>query len=155
MIEFNIDFGEFENEVSDLSKDIQTIGDIFLDEMGLKGDYEISLSLVDDIEIQSLNNQYRGIDRSTDVLSFPMMDADELQNILPDKIPLLLGDIILSIPTAKEQALEYGHSFKREVCFLICHSLLHLVGYDHMERDERMLMESMQSKIMDRAGIIR
>lgn len=155
MIEFNIDFGEFQNDVVEISKDIQKIGDIFLDEMRLKGDYEVSLSLVDNIEIQSLNNQYRGIDRSTDVLSFPMMDFEELQNILPNNIPLLLGDIILSIPTAKAQALEYGHSFKREVCFLICHSLLHLAGYDHMDNDERMIMESMQSKIMDRSGIIR
>src|SRR5690554_3327176 len=88
-------------------------------------DYEVSVSLVDNIEIRELNRDYRGVDRETDVLSFPMEDDFGLD--LP-----LLGDIIISVEKALEQSQDYGHSLERELAYLTAHSMFHLMGYDHM-----------------------
>lgn len=89
-------------------------------------DAEISVTFVDNEKIHALNKEYRGVDRPTDVLSFPMEDED-----FDDGECAVLGDIVLSPEQAAKQAAEYGHSFEREVCFLTVHSMLHLLGYDH------------------------
>lgn len=154
MLEFNVDPGDFENDIEGMLSDIFRIGEIFLENQKLKGDHEVSLSFVDDEEMRMINKEYRGKDSSTDVLSFPLLDPERIdEESQIEGIPVLLGDIIISFPRAKEQALEYGHSLRREICFLICHSLLHLVGYDHLEDDERSRMESRQKEIMEKAGI--
>lgn len=127
---------------------------------------EVNLTLTDNAGIQAINKEYRQIDRPTDVLSFPMLSyetpgdfsflSDENEDDFnPDTGEVMLGDIIISVDKVKEQALEYGHSEKREFAFLITHSMLHLFGYDHMETDEAAVMEEHQRKILDALGITR
>lgn len=111
--------------------------------------FELSLTLCDNEYIRAVNAEYRGADRPTDVLSFPMMDFDT------PEVTVLLGDVIISYEKAVAQAEEYGHSVKRELCFLCCHSALHLLGYDHETDEERALMEAKQKEILERLGIKR
>lgn len=102
-------------------------------------------------EIHELNKNYRGIDRPTDVISFALEDSDdfELEGVR------VLGDIYVCIDKMKEQALEYGHSEKRELSFLVCHGLLHLLGYDHMKKEDEVIMFGKQDKILETVGITR
>lgn len=127
---------------------------------------EINLTITNNEGIHELNRQYRNVDRPTDVLSFPLVDypkpcnfelaeANEEDYFNPDTGELMLGDIVLSVEKIKEQAQEFGHSVVREYSFLIVHSMLHLFGFDHMEEDERIVMEAKQKEIMDRMGIMR
>lgn len=115
-------------------------------------DVEVSLTLVDKDEIHSLNRDYRGVDRPTDVLSFPMDDE-----IFPgeEDVDLILGDIVICLDIAKAQAEEYGHSLDRELSYLICHSTLHLLGYDHMEEDEKAIMRGKEKEIMKNLGVFK
>lgn len=108
---------------------------------GKKGKIRVSLLVTDNDNIRQLNKQYREIDKATDVLSFP---SDE---------PEFLGDIAISLPRAKKQAEEYNHSVEREVAFLVAHSMLHLFGYDHMEKSEEEVMRQKQREIMKEAGL--
>ena len=117
-------------------------------------DAEVSVTLVDNARIRELNSEYRDIDRETDVLSFPMGDEDGFE-VDPDTDAVLLGDIVLSLEKAQAQAEEYGHSFKREVAFLITHSLFHLLGYDHMTPEEEAEMFAKQEKVLEKLGITR
>ena len=112
---------------------------------------ELSITLTDDKNIHVLNKKYRGIDRSTDVLSFAFRESDEPEIIGADFE--ILGDVIISLERAKVQAEEFGHSFLREVIFLEVHGLLHLLGYDHIADDERQEMEAEQRFIMTKLGI--
>ncbi|NLN55828.1 MAG: rRNA maturation RNase YbeY [Clostridiales bacterium] len=115
-----------------------------------KTSFEVSLTLCDNAYIKELNAEYRGIDRETDVLSFPICDFD-----IP-KGPKTLGDIVISIEKATSQAEEYGHSLKRELCFLCVHSTLHLLGINHEDDEEsRKKMEDMQEEILNSLGIVR
>ena len=128
-------------------------------------DAEVSVSFVDNKEIRQLNKLYRNKDKSTDVLSFPMVDyeipgefdfleeRDDCFN--PETGELVLGDIVISKEKVISQAEEYGHSIEREYAFLIAHSMLHLFGYDHMEEDERIVMETKQKEILERLQILR
>ncbi len=126
---------------------------------------QVELLLTTDEEIHAMNREHRGIDRATDVLSFPMLDLKtpgDLSGVenMPDAFDpesgeLMLGDIVISKDKVIAQAEEYGHSVKREYAFLIAHSMLHLLGYDHMHEDERLLMEQRQREIMEKAGIPR
>jgi probable rRNA maturation factor len=111
---------------------------------------EISFSLVIPEEIQELNAEYRNIDKETDVLSFPMLEFPEDEDMLTYEtgIPVMLGDIVISTKRAAEQAEEYGHSLEREICYLSVHSVLHLLGYDHMEEDEKRVMRAREKAIM-------
>jgi probable rRNA maturation factor len=116
---------------------------------------EVSVSFTDNAGIWELNKKFRGIDRPTDVLSFPLFDYDgESEEPPVDELMGMLGDIVLSLEQAKVQAEEYGHSFEREVAFLTVHSMLHLLGYDHEtgEEDEAD-MRRRQSEIMERMGL--
>lgn len=126
---------------------------------------EVSLLLVTAEDIQEINREHRGIDASTDVLSFPLIsypspgefeevETDE-DNFNPDTGEALLGDIVLCIDKVKEQARNFGHSEKREYAFLILHSILHLLGYDHITQQESELMEDKQNKILGQMGILR
>ncbi len=111
--------------------------------------FEVTVTICDDETIHALNKEHRGVDRPTDVLSFPFYDFD-----MPEVLTLL-GDIVISRDTAYRQADEYGHSPKREFCFLAAHSALHLLGYDHETDGEREEMEQKQREILDRLGIKR
>ena len=125
---------------------------------------EVSLSFVGEEEIRSLNKQYRDTDKVTDVLSFPSVDnpsrgvidiAEHGADLNPETWLLNLGDIIICLPRAKQQAKEYGHSIKREVAFLALHSLLHLLGYDHMNEQDEAQMNELQNKVLDKLNIKR
>ena len=116
---------------------------------------EVSVTFVDNAEIRDLNKKFRSIDKATDVLSFPLFDYEgESEEPPVDEMLGMLGDIVLSLERAADQANEYGHSFEREVAFLTVHSMLHLLGYDHEtgEEDEAD-MRRRQSEIMDLMGL--
>ncbi len=116
---------------------------------------EVSVTFTDNNGIHSLNKKFRGVDRPTDVLSFPLFDyAGESEEPAVDELIGMLGDIVLSLEQAQAQAREYGHSFAREVAFLTVHSMLHLLGYDHETSDEDEAdMRRRQSEIMERMGL--
>ena len=116
---------------------------------------EVSVTFVDNEEIHELNKKFRGVDRPTDVLSFPLFDYDGTSEEPPvDEMLGMLGDIVLSLEKAEEQAREFGHSFEREVAFLTVHSMLHLLGYDHETGDEDDAdMRRRQSEIVDGMGL--
>ena len=115
---------------------------------------EVSLMFTDDETIHEMNLEYRGIDRPTDVLSFALEEGEE-EEIYGGPEENLLGDIIISVETAVRQAEEYGHSVKREMAFLALHGMLHLLGYDHMEEEERQEMRAQEEAILASLGITR
>ena len=128
---------------------------------------EISMLFVDNEEIREINNDTRGIDRATDVLSFPMLDYEdkkvfkemykdkEFNETFMDGEELVLGDIVLSLERALEQSEEYNHSFTREACYLVVHSVLHLLGYDHMEDEDKKVMRKREEEILGKLDITR
>ena len=115
---------------------------------------EVSLMFTDDETIHEMNREYRGIDRPTDVLSFALEEGEE-EEIYGGPEENLLGDIIISVETAIRQAEEYGHSVEREMAFLALHGMLHLLGYDHMEEEERQEMRAQEEAILASLGITR
>lgn len=114
---------------------------------------EISVTFVDMDEIHELNRQYRSVDRPTDVLSFPQFE--DMENDLPEQGEICLGDVVICKEKACEQACEFGHSFEREIVYLFVHSVLHLMGYDHMEEAEKREMRMREEEIMAHLGIER
>lgn len=137
---------EISEQINDIIEDV--IREILLDELDSL-DYEISISFVDNDEIQLLNSQYRNIDRDTDVLSFPM---DQEFDIPGNSI---LGDIIISMEKAVEQAQEFSHPLEREIAYLTAHSVYHLLGYDHMQEEEKKEMREKEKYIMKKLKIFK
>lgn len=142
------------------------VAEAVLEAEGCPCEAQVNVLLTDNEGIHEFNREYRGIDRETDVLSFPNLEfsregAFELDKRAradcfdPDSGELILGDIILSVDRVREQAENYGHSTKREFAFLIAHSMLHLCGYDHMEEAEAKRMEEKQEAILNQLGITR
>lgn len=128
---------------------------------GCDFDAQVSVTICDDEEIHRINKEQRDIDKPTDVLSFPMLFFDENGDIIDSDYDMdgdfvILGDIVISAERAMEQAEEYGHSFKREMAFLTVHSMLHLLGYDHVtsEEDEKVMFQR-QEEILSKIGITR
>ena len=118
----------------------------------------ITITLANPDYIRKINKQYRGIDKATDVLSFPMFEKDELDRKIEEKDFLpedVLGDIIISIPRVKEQAIEYNHSFERELAYMVVHGFYHLMGYDHMEETEKKEMRKKEDEVLNKLGITR
>ncbi|MFY9177253.1 MAG: rRNA maturation RNase YbeY [Caldicoprobacterales bacterium] len=125
----------------------------------------VDITLVDNHYIKEINLEYRGIDDATDVLSFPMLNLKAGQKDIdvqlfindtdPDTGAIILGDIIVSMERVKEQAEEYGHSFERELGFLIVHGMLHLLGYDHIEKNDRDLMRSREETVLEALNLTR
>ncbi len=122
---------------------------------------EISVMFVDNAEIRVLNSRHRDIDRATDVLSFPLFEYDENGDIIEDELDfnpngeMILGDIVISLERAAEQAEEYGHSFQREIGFLTVHSMLHLFGFDHMTPEDEEEMFEYQKEILEEMKLTR
>lgn len=115
----------------------------------LTADAILSVSFVDNEFIHKMNREYRGVDRPTDVISFAFLDGEENKDeILHGNLPVSLGDIYISVDKAKEQAKEYGHSLNRELSFLFVHGLLHLLGYDHMTKEDEEIMFKLQDEIL-------
>lgn len=115
--------------------------------LGLDGNYFADITIVDNKKIHEINKEYRGVDRPTDVISFAFLDD---KNEVPaiDGSPICLGEIIISYEKAEEQAKEYGHSLLREMSFLFVHGLLHLLGYDHMKKEDEIKMFNLQDEIL-------
>lgn len=127
-----------------------------LENENFKKDAEVSVSFVDNETIHKLNLEYRGKDKPTDVLSFPMTDGEEDGEIDLSTGAVMLGDIIISAEKAMEQANEYGHGIEREICFLAVHSTLHLLGYDHeTSEDDEKYMNQTQEAILQKIGLTR
>lgn len=125
-------------------------------EEGYTGDFEVSLTFTDNAGIRQINKEYRGIDRETDVLSFPMTGEGEEFTVDPETDSFNLGDIVISLEKAAAQAEEYGHSFQREVAFLTVHSMLHLLGYDHeRSEEEEKEMFGKQDIVLEAMGLER
>mgnify|MGYP000870734715 CR=1 FL=1 len=155
-----------QSKTEDLQGFFEEVLDKTLKFLNLQTQVEVSLLLVDNDEIQNLNRDYRGIDNETDVLSFPMLDLDpsgrevwleELENgITADDQQVVLGDIVISVEKAEEQAEEYGHGLKRELGFLMVHGVLHLLGYDHEKSEsEEQTMNAIQEAILEELSLPR
>jgi len=138
-----------------------------LNDQGVQLEAEISVLFVDNSAIREMNREYREIDRETDVLSFPMIEYEEGKTFQDqylnhkfgpeffDGDALLLGDVVLSMEKASEQAREYGHTLKREICYLTVHSILHLLGYDHMTDEDKVKMREVEERILTALDIPR
>lgn len=151
----NIDFvfdNEVENFENNYEQDFTAIIEQALKTLGIEDDVEVSCVLVDDERIHEINREYRHIDRSTDVISFTMEDNDQFY---VEGMPRTLGDIFISVDHAKKQAEEYGHSLRREMCFLFTHGILHLLGYDHMTDEQEKEMFGLQDQILGALSIER
>ena len=132
---------------------MQEAGDFLMGEEGIDTDRaEISLTLVEPEEIKSLNAEYRNVDSVTDVLSYPQFEDKEQ---MPSEGELCLGDVVICVERAQQQAEEYGHSFEREMVYLLVHSLLHLLGYDHMDDDEKAIMREKEEHVMEHVDLRR
>lgn len=151
----------------DLENKIEDIIEYTLKEEGVNIPFEISIIFIDNKEIRKINKEQRDIDKATDVLSFPMLDYEDgkiFKEMYLDyefdfcdlnEGNLVLGDMALSLEKAAEQAEEYGHSFIREVMYLVVHSILHLLGYDHMEEKDKVLMRKREEEILNKFNINR
>ena len=118
----------------------------------------ITITLTNSEIIKEINREYRNIDNATDVLSFPMFEKDELEAKLKSnlfKYEEVLGDIVISIPKVEEQAKEYGHSFERELSYMVVHGFYHLMGYDHIKEEDKKEMRPKEDKILNKLKIVR
>lgn len=161
MIDIIIENEQEKEEVTEeVTKAINNVCEAVLKEEECDFDAQISITLVDNESIREINKEQRDIDRATDVLSFPMLEFDEEGNADGDYEMdgefVMLGDIVISMERAREQSIEYGHSFLREIAFLTAHSMLHLLGYDHVDdaKGEKIMCEK-QEKILNLLGITR
>lgn len=145
-----------EVEISNLTEEkvdeelIKLVVNATSDKLGVK-DSIVSVTFIDNAEIHKINKEYRGVDRETDVISFAFLEDETDPEMDIDN----LGEIYISLEKAHSQAKEYGHSFKRELSFLLVHGLLHLLGYDHMTQEEEKEMFSLQEEILSSLNINR
>ena len=149
------------NMNNSLIKLIEEVIDYALKSEKLVLDYEVSIIFIDNEKIREINKKFRNIDKETDVLSFPMLEYpkgkvykdiyihSKLEDSFFDEGKLVLGDIAISLEKALEQSEEFGHSFERETVYLTVHSILHLLGYDHMEEDEKNIMRKKEEEILN------
>ena len=140
-----------------LKQKITEIFEIALKETHNKNNIVIDVTIVGRNTIRELNKEHRNVDRVTDVLSFPLLENEELKSELmhDESIQTELGDIVICKSRAIEQAKEYGHSVERELCFLALHGFLHVLGYDHMQKEDEMIMFPLQDKILNKAHMER
>lgn len=124
----------------------------FKEEKLEKLNFYISVTLTSKAKIHILNKEYRNVDKPTDVLSFPIFEKQELEDIIQNKkiniIPEVLGDIVISIEKVEEQAKEYGHSFERELSYMLVHGFYHIIGYDHIKEEDKAIMRPKEEKIL-------
>lgn len=147
------DIKKLPNEEKLIKKVIETV----LKEEDIIQELEIYVTLTNNESIHKTNLEQRNVDRPTDVLSFPMFEREEIHFLKENnkQEPTILGDIIVSIEKVKEQAEEYGHSFERELAYLVTHGMLHLLGYDHMIEDEKAQMRKREEEILGLLEITR
>ncbi len=145
---------EFENRMDPSFSSYQEEYRLIMEEafslLSIKENYEVDVSLVDEETIHQINRDYRNVDRVTDVISFAFNDDKSAEGLILDpEIPHMLGEIFICVPRALAQAKEIGNTPEREMCFLFCHGLLHLLGYDHMKEEDAKIMFPLQDKILD------
>lgn len=151
----------FEDETESVSEDIiELVQEVLMHAAKMEecnGEPEVSVTFMNDEEIRQINAQYRGKDSATDVISFALeeMDEGEVAVIQQEGMPVVLGDILISVETAERQAGEYGHDLRREIGFLALHGFLHLLGYDHMTEEDERLMFGRQDAILSSLGLER
>lgn len=136
----------------------KVITECFAEEKMTDSKLIITITLTTPKEIRKINNEYRNIDRATDVLSFPMFEKEEIDLKIKNKDFAhedVLGDIIISIEKVEEQAKEYGHSFERELSYMLVHGFYHLMGYDHIEEEDKVVMRPKEEKILNKLKIVR
>jgi probable rRNA maturation factor len=129
-----------------------------LKEEGIKHDVDVYITLTNNEEIRKINKEYRNIDKPTDVLSFPMYEKEEIRTLKKakeDDVEEILGDIVISVSKVIAQAKEYGHSYERELAYLTTHGMLHLLGYDHMEEEEKEEMREHEEAVLRKLNISR
>jgi probable rRNA maturation factor len=155
------------NVKDELEEIIRRVIDFALKEECVEAEYEVSVILVDNEEIRKINSEFRHIDRETDVLSFPMLEyptgkvfkevfrEEQFDETNLDDGYLVLGDMVLSLEKVDEQSQEYGHSFDRELAYLTVHSILHLLGYDHMKEEEKNEMRQIEENILKKLHFVR
>ncbi len=153
----HIDFHDETNTIKEEYVDmLHRLLSFAAEQENITSEAEVSVNFVDNKEIQIINRNYRQIDKPTDVISFALEEEGEGEiKVIGEEIPIVLGDIIISVDKAQEQALEYNHSFERELGFLALHGFLHLLGYDHMQEDEEKRMFGRQEEILDEFGLKR
>jgi len=162
----NLDYETDTKLALDFNDIITRVVEKALDMENCPYEVELNVILTDNEEIKEINKIHREIDAATDVLSFPMIDytvpadfsgleEEEQDYFNPETGELLLGDIIISVDKVIEQAAEYGHLEERELAFLTAHSMMHLFGYDHMEEEERIVMEEKQNNVLEELKILR
>lgn len=139
-----------------LYEKLEQVGILALTEAGSVENYEVSVLLTDNEEIRSLNKKYRNVDNATDVLSFPLFeenDDSEEPLYFNETEEIILGDIIISVEKALEQSEDFGHSFLRELSYLLVHGILHLLGYDHETKEDKKAMRLMEEQILMKLDI--
>lgn len=155
---FEIVYNEIE-EKEEYQKIIQKVlKKCFEEEKMIDSKMMVTITLTNAENIKKINKQYRNIDNATDVLSFPMFERDELENKIKNRLfehEDVLGDIVISIPKVEEQAKEYGHSFERELSYMIVHGFYHLMGYDHIKEEDKKEMRPKEEKILNQLNILR
>ena len=148
----------FYEEIENLKEEelIKKVIECVLKEEGIKKNLDVYVTLTNNETIRKINAEHRNIDKATDVLSFPMFDREEIPLLKKeDNSEDILGDIIVSIEKVREQAEEYGHSFERELAYLVTHGMLHLLGYDHMIEEEKIVMRKREEEILGVLNITR
>lgn len=153
-------FAEIEYVDFDENKDLEDLINKVLEECFKTekiDDYKlyISVTLTNPEYIQKLNREYRQIDKATDVLSFPMFEKDEIKSLENLEFEETLGDIVISIERVEEQAKEYGHSFERELAYMVVHGFYHLMGEDHMNEEEKAIMRAKEENVLNKLKIVR
>ncbi|MCI9063394.1 MAG: rRNA maturation RNase YbeY [Clostridia bacterium] len=136
----------------------KVLKECFKEEKLLKSNLYVSITLTNPKNIRDINKKFREIDKETDVLSFPMFEADELNKKIQNndfEFRDILGDMVVSIPKVEEQAKEYGHSFERELAYMIVHSFYHLIGYDHIKEEDKQEMRLKEENILNKLNIKR
>ena len=134
----------------EIIKDFEKSTEVILEMENIREDVEVSVSFVNEDEIKELNRDYRAKDKITDVLSFPTEMGYHIEGV-----PLILGDVVICSKRAKEQSEEFGHSFQRELVYLFVHSMFHLLGYDHLVEDDKLLMRQKEKEALKRIGIFK
>ena len=152
-----VDFLEIEEDSKYIELIEKVIGQAFILEEIDNINLYINVILTNPENIRKINNQYRNIDKETDVLSFPMFEKEEIENLKNNgnDIEEPLGDIVISIEKVEEQAIEYGHSFERELAYMLIHGFYHLMGYDHMNDEDKKQMREKEEGVLNKLNISR
>lgn len=157
MVEIVLNLNDKKQDYGQMLSVFKDLAQYILREEKIDYNCEVSLSLVNATQIRTINNDFRGVDKETDVLSFPMYEIDELRklNFTKEKYAVPLGDVIIATDIAQIQADEFGHGYYREMCYLFVHSMYHLLGYDHMDEKEKKIMRQKEESTLNKFGINR